>query len=565
MLLKEKTPTLIHDVFISYSRQNKAFAEKLEQALENYKPPNDLKLEQRRLNVFRDEDDFTGVDYHLAVEQHLNQSAKLVVLCSPDARLSKYVGDEIRRFAKARGPAHIIPILVAGVYNNAVKPGQEAKMAFPDALCEVMEMPLAADFTAFDPRRDKINKGVFYRSWYTLLANIYGVRRDEIEQRDKKRESRVRTIRGITLTSVITVLSAALVFALFSRRQAVDARDQAEGARQAEARAREKAESSDKEAQEQRDAAIKAREGEKEQRKKAEDSAAEAREQRDIAVEQKQLADNTAYIANMNLAGSESERGNHRRVFELLDAYLPTKNMRREQEDRRSFYWYYLWRQNYRDNALTSHEDYGLSVAFSPDGRTLAIGSEFDFKLWDVESRKELVPLLGQVRLVNSVAFSLDGRTLAISGRGTGVELWNVQSRKKLATLRGHGDEVESVAFSPDGRMLASTSWDHSVKLWGVQSRKELATLPGHGDAVWSVAFSPDGRTLATASRDKSIKLWDVQSRKELATLLGHGDAVWSVAFSPDGRTLASASEDKSVKLWNGATDKDIADYSPRN
>ncbi len=72
-----------------------------------------------------------------------------------------------------------------------------------------------------------------------------------------------------------------------------------------------------------------------------------------------------------------------------------------------------------------------------------------------------------------SVAFAPDGRTLASASADKSVKLWDVQSRKEVATLTGHGNAVWSVAFAPDGRTLASASGDKSVKLWDVQSRKE--------------------------------------------------------------------------------------------
>jgi len=88
-----------YDAFISYSRKNEDFAAKLEQALENYRPPKGLKAPHRRLNIFRDKHDFKVGDYHKNLENSLMSSAKLIVICSPEARSSQFVNEEIRRFA----------------------------------------------------------------------------------------------------------------------------------------------------------------------------------------------------------------------------------------------------------------------------------------------------------------------------------------------------------------------------------------------------------------------------------------------------------------------------------
>jgi len=209
-----------YDAFISYSRRNIEFARRLHKALERYTPPGDMPVAQRNPRVFRDEADFVGVDYQQAVGAHLAASGKLIVLCSPEARASGYVDDEIRRFINMHGAQHVVPVLVAGLPNNEVKVGQEAEMAFPKALCEALAMPLAADYRGFNLRRDKLERDAFEGPWYTLLANLYGVGRNQIEQRDRRRLRRRRNIlAGLTGTVMLALATLAAV-ALWQKAQA---------------------------------------------------------------------------------------------------------------------------------------------------------------------------------------------------------------------------------------------------------------------------------------------------------------------------------------------------------
>ncbi|MCP4306231.1 MAG: TIR domain-containing protein [bacterium] len=197
---------LENDVFISYSRTDKEFARALERALEAFRPPKGLGIPKRRLVAFRDEQDFTGVDYFESLQHHLEQSAKLIVVCSPAARRSQYVDDEIRRFAELHGHENVIPVLLSGMPNNETSPGQEERAAFPNALVETMAMPLASSYVGFEARKDGINKGRFQDSWYTILANIHDVSRREIEDRDRKRQARERRGRRAIVAGVAVMV-----------------------------------------------------------------------------------------------------------------------------------------------------------------------------------------------------------------------------------------------------------------------------------------------------------------------------------------------------------------------
>ena len=222
-----------------------------------------------------------------------------------------------------------------------------------------------------------------------------------------------------------------------------------------------------------------------------------------------------------------------------------------------------LWDTSTGDlqHTLTKHTDFVTSLAFSADGGVLASGSkDGTIRLWNPNTGQQQNALTGYVVPVLSLAFSPIGGTLATGRADNIIRLWDLSTGRLLHTLRGHTDFVLSLAFNPNGSTLASGSADSTVRLWNAGTGRPLKTLTAHTDWVNSVAFS--STTLASGSFDKTLCLWDADTGDLQHTLTVHTNSVESVAFSADGSTLASGSADGKVLLWAVTLAQVVADVN---
>ena len=210
---------------------------------------------------------------------------------------------------------------------------------------------------------------------------------------------------------------------------------------------------------------------------------------------------------------------------------------------------------------LKGHPEAVSSVAWSPDGSMLASGSaaatnygkegvrtDKVLLLWDSAGRL-IRALEGHGNSVESVAFSPDGKTLASGSIDETIRLWNAADGKPIRTLQAQS-QVQSVTWSPDGRTIASGEFLGNIQLWDVASGKKLRTFPAHDNFVSVVAWSPTGNVIASEGGDDAIRLWDPESGKLLRSMQGHEEFLHGIAWSPDGKTLAE-SRTRGVRLWD--------------
>ena len=232
---------------------------------------------------------------------------------------------------------------------------------------------------------------------------------------------------------------------------------------------------------------------------------------------------------------------------------------------------------------LTGHTARVRSVAYSPDGGTVASGAAFSggggghgtVRLWDAVTGEHKSTITGFSHDVSAVAYSSDGSTLATNGNWGEIRLWDAVSGQHKQTLEGitaqrpqtalgHTVGVSAVAYSPDGSTLATGDLIGEIRLWDAVTGQHKATLTGHPDQnVVSLSFSADSRMLASGGTDRIIRLWDAVTGQQLKIFTEHvheiyGDGV-RVAFSPEGHTLASTGAwDRTVRLWDAVTGQQL-------
>jgi WD40 repeat protein len=585
----------LYDAFISYSRSNGNAAAKIERDLERFPLPRDIRkrLGRRYLNVFRDVNDLTGNRLESGIEHRLEESRTLVVLCSPDARASKYVNMEIGRFAQVRDAMQIVPALVAGQPNNDAGV-DAAEWAFPDALGEVLDNDALAvdlrDAWNIKRRKAKLTTG---SPWVQLVAGVVGATTDDLTERIAKAERRRLQSFVAVLAIVLMVVGALGVIAWKKQIEATQA--------------------ANKVLQVQKLSRLTSEVGVKPQRSlllavQAAALATDGQDENLLAVD--------GIRQQLRVTGGQPLLGHSGPT--RAAAFSPDRRWLATGSDDGTIK---LWSMDAVDAgdhsvSLVGHSGAIHGLAFSPDGQWLASGgADGTVRLWRLNADGAGPgPVLGGARYgeVESVAISPDGAWLAAGTQHGNTCIWHKSADGFLETpcdVGQDGDSVANIVFSAKSRYLATTCtgqckamgaavglWDlgtgfpsqgprrlvHATPLnedsllavafsadetrlavtYGYMAEVWNLTQPdppqhviaraGHNQWIYGVALSPDNHWLATGSGGAEISLSDLtQPDRPPIALKGHSAAIRALAFSDDGSWLASGSDDATARLWN--------------
>jgi WD40 repeat protein len=212
--------------------------------------------------------------------------------------------------------------------------------------------------------------------------------------------------------------------------------------------------------------------------------------------------------------------------------------------------------------------DRANSLAFSPDGKTLAIGSgepsrSGDITLWDITTGK-LAKNYAERHLdsVFALDFSPDGKLLASGGADKAVRITDLTSGKVVKVFEGHTHHVLGLSWRADGRLLASSGADNVVKVWDWTTGDRRKSVDGWDKEVTGIRYLGAADQIATSAGDAKLRLI-TSDGGEVKQLPGSTGFLQSLATTQTGDLILGGDQDGVLRAWDVTSAKVIAEFKP--
>ena len=523
--------------FLSYSHTDKKWSDWLHKSLETYrvprrlvgKPSRDGVVPKRAYPVFRDREELPGSsDLGNNISSALEESRYLVVICSPNVAVSRWVNEEIKTFKSMGREDRILCLIVSGEPNATDKPELGLLECFPEAVRFRVgpDRVVSGERTepiAADARSGKDGK---HNAKLKILSGVLGVAYDELKQRDKQRRIR----RRVQLTTAALLLCA-LIGGIFTWKETQRRAQQRRAASQADFANALKL--LDQGAGNQVLAWL-------------------ARAVRVDPSNQTARARLTSVLGQRNWPLPTTAPMTH--LGPLVSAELSPNGQRvatASEKDKTLRIWDAATGKPITEPIADQRPAF---VNFDSDGTRMVGAGGSGARQWDSITGKENGPLLKHFRALWMARFSPDGKSVLTASADGTARLWNAADGKERFAALPHGNQVSVAIFSPDAKRIATTSADQTVRVWDGITGMPLTPQIKLKELTYSAEFSPDGTCIA-ANVGGSAEIWDATTgQPALPTLDQTG--VRSVHFSPDGKFILTASFDMTARIWDASNGK---------
>lgn len=560
---------MLHDAFISYSHSSDGrIAPALQSALHHFAKPW---WRRRAISVFRDETNLAvHPDLFGTITEKLSQSGYFILLASPGAAKSAWVGREVAYWRRHREPDRLLIVLTEGEiawdsnagdfnWNKTDALPEELKGAFSrePLFLDIRWTRDAESFSDRDPR--------FLDTVARLSATLRGMSLDDISGEEIKQHRRTRR----------TAIAAVSAIALFAGGAGTGAWIAVRNAEKADHQSR-------------------------------------------VAISERNrvLRNQSLYLAGQ--ANQATNTGNAETGALLAIAALPTRfpkydrpysqaakqalynallGMRADkttkykgskiisididEENKRIITIHdedtaVLWNLNNLSiiKKIRHKTEYGKFFfnfgIFDQSGKYFIVAGPSGGRLYRSSDGKYLrsFPVKGNFGLFVTTSsrtwnpFRFDSKGELFAGKVAGgkiISVWDTRTGSRISTMTGHVGSIASLAFSPDGRKILTGSEDKTARIWTIRTGDLFRVLEGHDGRVLATSISPNGKVAATGSSDKTVRLWDVDTGRLRHVLEGHRRSIFGLRFSDNGRRLLSLSYDNTVRIWNVANGKSVA------